>query len=69
MAHDCRLNHLEIFTNEDGYLYAKATCWLPFGTPHVFQVEYCPVCGEKSKKSHIDHLTMYDRETGERIEK
>lgn len=54
--HDCRLNQLQVFENDDGYLYAKSTY-----SGHSYQVEYCPVCGEKSKKSHIDHLTKYDR--------
>lgn len=61
MKHDCRLRSLEVFEDEEGYLFVKDQCNMPFGREHFSRVEYCPVCGMKGNKSHINHLTMYRR--------
>ena len=61
MKHDCRLRSLEVFEDEDGYLYVKDQCHMPFGKDHTFRVEYCPVCGQKGNRSHIAHMTMFNR--------
>lgn len=59
--HDCRLRSLEVFEDEDGYFFVKDQCHMPFGKEHTFRVEYCPVCGMKGNKSHINNYTMYRR--------
>lgn len=61
MKHDCRLRSLEVFEDDDGYFFVKDQYSLPSGRNHYLRVEYCPVCGMKSKKSHINHMTMYKR--------
>lgn len=60
--HDCRLRSLEVFEDEDGSFFMRDQCNMPFGKEHTSRVEYCPVCGMKSKKSHLNHLKMYPRE-------
>ena len=61
MKHDCRLRSLEVFEDDDGYFFVKDQCNMPFGKSHYSRVEYCPVCGMKSKRSHIAHMTMFNR--------
>lgn len=61
MKHDCRLRSLEVFEDEDGYLYCRDQCHMPFGKDHTFRVEYCPVCGQKGNRSHIAHMRMFKR--------
>lgn len=62
MTHDCRLRSLEVFEDEDGYLFVKDQCNMTFGKEHFSRVEYCPICGMKGKKSNIPNLTMYPRD-------
>ena len=61
MKHDCRINYLETSEDDEGYFYIE---WKKvFGTvTGKFKVEYCPVCGQKAKKSSIEHLTMHPRD-------
>ena len=49
MNHDCRTDYLVTFEDKEGYLYI--ICTNIFGVyPAAFKVEYCPICGYKSKK-------------------
>jgi hypothetical protein len=62
MSHDCRLGHLEVVENKEGYLYLQDISLIRLGTEKLSRIEYCPICGEKSKKSHIESITMFDRD-------
>jgi hypothetical protein len=57
MTHDCRIYYLETSEDHEGYLYLQWT--KPFGFIEKFKVEYCPVCGMRSKKSSLENLTMF----------
>ena len=58
MTHECRFRNLETFEDEDGYLFIRVLCNMPFGKEHSFRVEYCPVCGSKGKISHISGVPL-----------
>ena len=68
MTHDCRLRSLEVFEDQDGYLFIKDQCNMPFGREHTSRVEFCPICGMKGKKSHIEGWTMYPREDVDQLQ-
>lgn len=59
MGHNCRLGTIEVNEDKEGYLFIKYECYMPFGIPHTLRIEYCPICGEKSKKSNVDHHKLY----------
>ena len=68
MSHDCRLGKLEVFENQ-GLLFIRNM--LPsMATPEYlnFSVEYCPICGEKGKRSHIEGFKMYPREDVDKLQ-
>ena len=62
MSHDCRLGYLEVVENNEGYLFLQDVSMIRLGTEKLCRIEYCPICGQKSKKSHIESITMFDRE-------
>lgn len=61
MKHDCRIGYLEVSEDKDGYLFLE---WKKvFGSvTGPFRIEYCPICGMKAKKSHIEKLQMFSRD-------
>jgi len=61
MTHSCRINYLEISEDGEGFLYFE---WKKvFGTiTNKFKIEYCPVCGQKAKKSSIEYLAIFPRD-------
>ena len=60
MRHDCRIGYLEVRENEEGYLYLE---WKKsFGTvTGPYRIEYCPVCGMKAKKSHVENSYLFSK--------
>ncbi len=61
--HDCQLHRMEICEQEDGHLYMKIdTKTYMMGGPDMHPVEFCPVCGMKARASHIEHLTIFERD-------
>jgi hypothetical protein len=58
MKHDCRLRSLDVYEDEDGYLFLKDQFNMPFGKDS--RVEYCPVCGMQGKKSHVGNFTTFE---------
>ena len=57
--HDCSLNNLSVFEYND-LLFVRVK--EHFGEIfYISKAEYCPVCGMKGKKSHIEGMTMYPR--------
>jgi hypothetical protein len=62
MKHDCRLRSLEVFEDEEGYLFVRDQCHMLLGKEVVSRVEYCPICGMKGKKSHVENINMYPRD-------
>lgn len=62
MAHDCKLHRIEVCEKDDGHLYMKLdmNTYMMSG-PDMHPLEYCPICGMKGKASHIENLTLFDR--------
>ena len=58
--HDCRIRDLEILENYDGFFFVKLNSLLSMDDK-IYPIEYCPVCGEKAKKSHIENIKLYPR--------
>lgn len=61
MKHDCRVGYLETSQDEEGYLYLEWTTAFTSNTGK-FKIEFCPICGQKAKKSILEHLTMFPRD-------
>lgn len=61
MTHDCKMYNVEV-VEEGDFLYVKLNHPAMNDFINRWPVEHCPVCGEKSKNSHIAHLTMHPRD-------
>jgi hypothetical protein len=61
MGHDCRMGYLETIEDQEGYLYLKWTTAFAITTER-FEIEFCPICGEKAKKSIVENLIMFPRD-------
>ncbi len=62
MSHNCRIGNIaEVIEDPQGYLTLEIKSFYPSSPQNMYRrIEYCPVCGEKCKKSNVFqvHLTQ-----------